>query len=178
MTSGGEPAVGAPRVLRDAPAGTGAALAALWLAVSREGGAVGFRPDAAEELVLAAAEHVVSEVRAGREQMIVIETGDELAGSAFLRRGSGPIVEHRADVLRLMVHPDLQGRGWGTRLLDAAVAEAGAMGLRELLLSARGGTPLPEFYAKQGWTEVGRWPRALCVGPGDWRDEHWFHRAV
>lgn len=178
MTAHGEPEVSGPRAVTDAPVDMGATLAALWLAVSREGGAVGFLPDAPERDVLAAAEHVVREVRAGRETMIVIETGALLAGAVFLRRGPGPMVEHRADLLRLMVHPDLQGQGWGTRLLDAAVAHAAETGLQQLLLSARGGTRLPEFYAKQGWTEVGRWPRALRVGPDDLRDEIWFQLVL
>lgn len=178
MTAHGEPEVSGPHVVGEVPTGLGATLATLWLAVSREGGAVGFLPDAPERDVLAAAEHVVREVRAGREKMIVIETGAALAGAVFLRRGPGPIVEHRADLLRLMVHPDLQGEGWGTRLLDAAVAHAAEMGLQQLLLSARGGTRLPEFYAKQGWTEVGRWQQALRVGPQDLRDEIWFQLAL
>lgn len=178
MTAGGEPEVGGPRVVIDPPVDMGAALAALWLAVSREGGAVGFMPDAPEHDVLAAAEHVVREVRAGHEKMIVIDRDATLVGAVFLRRGHGPIVEHRADLLRLMVHPDLQGAGWGTRLLEAAVAHAEELGLQQLLLSARGGTRLPEFYAKHGWTEVGRWPRALRVGPDDLRDEIWFQLVL
>jgi hypothetical protein len=43
-----------------------------------------------------------------------------------------------------------------------------------VLLSARGGTSLPEFYVEQGWTQVGLFPDALRVGPDDLRDEHWF----
>jgi acetyltransferase len=30
------------------------------------------------------------------------------------------------------------------------------------------------FYTRQGWTEVGVFPAALRLGPGDMRDEHWF----
>jgi acetyltransferase len=154
--------------------GTAAALGTLWTAVTRAGGAVGFPADAPEEEIRLQAEHAVAEVGAGRAEMIVIEAGDALAGTVFLRPGAGPLAAHRAEVVRLMVDPRLQGRGWGRTLLAAAVARGRALGLEQLLLSTRGGTSLPDFYRGQGWAAVGVWPGALWIGPGDVRDLHWF----
>lgn len=151
-----------------------AALHRLWLAVSRAGGAVAFVPDSPEQEIRAAAQHAVDEVAAGRLHLLAIREGDELTGTVFLRPGPGPRVAHRAEVVRLMVDPSRQGRGWGTALLTAAVAHARALGLEQLLLSARGGTPLPAFYAARGWTAAGVWRDALHLGPDDRRDEHWF----
>ncbi|TWF75847.1 acetyltransferase (GNAT) family protein [Pseudonocardia hierapolitana] len=153
---------------------TATSLGTLWTAVTRAGGAVGFAPDAPEADIRAAAEQAIEDVRAGREQLFVLDADGELVGAVFLRRGPKATVRHRADVVRLMVHPDLQGRGWGKALLDAVVAHATAIGLEQLLLSARGGTTLPDFYAKQGWRQVGLFPDALRIGPDDLRDEHWF----
>ena len=45
------------------------------------------------------------------------------------------------------------------------------MGLEQLHLAAGGGAGLEEFYRRLGWTEVGRWPEALRLAPGDDRDE-------
>jgi hypothetical protein len=45
------------------------------------------------------------------------------------------------------------------------------MGLEQLHLAARAGMGLEEFYGRLGWREVGRWPGALRLGPGDDRDE-------
>lgn len=47
------------------------------------------------------------------------------------------------------------------------------MGPERLGLAARAGLGLglEEFYLKLGWVEVGRWPGALRVVPGDDRDE-------
>jgi acetyltransferase len=154
--------------------GLAAELGSLWTAVTRADGAVGFAPDAPEVDIRAAAIALVEDVRAGRQQLIALEADGALAGTVFLRRGDRPVIRHRADVLKLMVHPDLQGRGWGKALLDAAVAHATELGLEQLLLSTRGGTSLPAFYAKQGWTQVGLFPDALRIGPDDLRDEHWF----
>jgi acetyltransferase len=160
-----------PRPHRPGP-GTVTALTALWTDVTRAGGAVGFVPDSPAEEIAATAREAVDEVRAGRQELLT--AGDPLAGVVFLRPGAGPRVAHRADVLRLMVHPRRQGEGLGRALLDAAVARARGLVLEQLLLSARGGTGLPVFYARLGWTEVGVFPGALHLGPGDRRDEHWF----
>lgn len=166
---------GPPGPHRPGP-GTVTALTALWIAATRAGGAVGFPADAPAQEIRAAAAESVEEVRAGHQEMLAIGSDADLVGTVFLRPGTGPRTAHRADVLRLMVHPDRQRRGLGTALLDAAVARAAARGLEQLLLSARGGTTLPAFYLAQGWTEVGVFPAALRLGPGpdDLRDEHWF----
>ena len=153
------------------------ALALLWTAVTRAGGAVSFVLDTPDAEIRPAAQSAVAEVRAGREQLLVIGPVDAPLGTVFLRRGAGPRIEHGAEVVRLMVHPDAQGRGHGKALLDAAVAHATTMGLEYLMLSARGGTDLPRFYTAQGWTPVGVWPGTLRIGPGpdELRDCHWFH---
>jgi acetyltransferase len=149
--------------------------------VTRAGGAVGFPPDAPEPEIRALAEATAAEVRAGTLHLLALHPpapDGELVGTVFLQPGRGPVVAHRATVIRLMVRPDLQGRGLGGRLLDAAVDHAAELGLGQLILSARGGTPLPAWYAARGWTEVGRFPGALRLGPDDVRDEHWFQREV
>ncbi|MCF7547702.1 GNAT family N-acetyltransferase [Pseudonocardia sp. WMMC193] len=156
------------------PAGLDTPFADLWVAVIRAGGAVGFAPDAPEAEIRGLAARSLDEVRAGRLHLIALGGPEDLDGVVFLQPGGGPVVEHRATVLRLMVHPQRQGRGLGRLLLAAAVDRARALGLTQLLLSARGGTGLPAFYRHLGWTEVGRFPRALRLGPADWRDEHWF----
>ena len=165
---------GGPRLVEHVHPGLAAALGSLWVAVTRADGAVGFVPDSAEPDIRAAAEQVVADVSAGHEQMIVVGSATELLGTVFLRPGRGTVTTHRADLVRLMVRPDLQRGGWGRALLDAAAARAREIGLEQLLLSARGGTTLPDYYRARGWTPVGVWPGALRVGPDDVRDEHWF----
>lgn len=171
MTHADEPLVS---VITEPPATTAAELGVLWLAVTRAGGAVGFLTDSPESDVRAAAEQVVDDVRAGRQEMLAMTAGGTLAGAVFLRRGTGPVVAHRAEVVRLMIHPDVQGRGWGTTLLAAAADHARTAGLEQLLLTTRGGTHLPAYYAKLGWTQVGLVPRALRLRSGEYRDEYQF----
>jgi GNAT superfamily N-acetyltransferase len=171
VTAADEPLVS---IVSEPAPDAGVELGTLWLAVSRAGGAVGFLRDSPEPEIRAAAEQVIADVRAGRQQMLTIVAGGALAGAICLRRGVGAVVAHRCEVARLMVHPQRQGRGWGRALLAAAVAHAREHGVEQLLLSTRGGTPLPPFYEKLGWTEVGVFPGALRLGPDEVRDEHWF----
>ena len=181
MTPADAPRVSPPRAVLDPPPNLAARLGQLWLAVNQAGGAVGFLPDSPPADVQEAADRAVEDVRAGRLTLLVSPVGAdtaELAGVVFLRRGIGPVVAHRAEVLRLMVHPDLQGHGLGRRLLAAAERHAAELGVEQLMLSTRGGTRLPGFYAGQGWTEVGVFPGALRLAPDDVRDEHWFVKPV
>ncbi len=169
--------IAGPRPAHHVPPGFAPRLGTLWTAVSRAGGAVGFLPDEPEDDIRARAAEVAEEVRSGREQVITLDEGDALVGVVFLARGPAPRKDHVAEVHRLMVHPDRQGRGWGAALLTAAVEHARGLGCEQLLLSVRGGTSLLDFYRKQGWTEVGVWSGALRLGP-ERRDEHWFQLGL
>ncbi|MBP2366631.1 GNAT family N-acetyltransferase [Pseudonocardia parietis] len=170
---------GAPAARRvvDPHPGAAAALGDLWVAVTEAGGAVDFVPgwDPGEIRDLAAA--MIDDVRSGAARMLVV--GDETApeGTVFLVRESG-IAAHRADVARLMVRPGLQGRGLGTVLLEAAVAQGREMGVEMLTLGARGGTPLPAFYAARGFVEYGRLPGGVRLSEEDTRDVHLFVRSL
>ncbi|MEJ8279025.1 GNAT family N-acetyltransferase [Pseudonocardia spirodelae] len=166
--------VPAVRRVVDPRPGAAAALGDLWIAVTEAGGAVDFVPGWDQDEIRALAAETIESVRAGSSRMLV--AGEETAplGTVFLVPNTG-IAAHRADVQRLMVRPDLQGRGLGTVLLDAAVAEARAAGVAVLTLGARGGTPLPAFYAARGFVEYGRLPDGVRVAPGDPRDVHLFH---
>ncbi|MEV8530529.1 GNAT family N-acetyltransferase [Streptomyces sp. NPDC051211] len=95
-----------------------------------------------------------------------------LAGWLILRRDAHPLVAHCGVVNHVQTHPRFRGRGIGAALMnrvhDLAREE---MGLERLRLAARGGLGLEDFYRKLGWVEVGRFPGALRVAPGDDRDE-------
>ena len=71
---------------------------------------------------------------------------------------------HRGDIAKLLVHPDARGRGAGRALMEAAEAQARAMGLSLLVLDTAGAAA-ERIYRGMGWVEVGVIPDyALDVG--------------
>lgn len=65
--------------------------------------------------------------------------------------------DERAEIKRMRVHPDFQGRGYGQRILDELEKHALALGYRALHLD----TSVVQFaaqhlYRKNGFTETGR----------------------
>lgn len=89
-----------------------------------------------------------------------------------LVRNPYPVVAHWAEVRHLQTRLAYRGRGVGSSLMQEIRRIArDEMGLQQLHLAARGGMGLESFYGRLGWREIGRWPDALRLGPGDDRDE-------
>ncbi|MDP9432547.1 MAG: GNAT family N-acetyltransferase [Actinomycetota bacterium] len=148
------------------------ALTDSWFEVANEGGAIGFAaPPVPAAAVEAAMERLLLTVRPGRTSLIVARDGDEVAGWVALVRNPNPLLAHWATVSRLQTRRLWRGQGLATELLDRLERMAHDDGLERLRLTARSGTGLDEFYAQRGWREVGRFPAALRVAPGDDRDE-------
>lgn len=94
------------------------------------------------------------------------------AGWLVIHRDPHPLVAHCGTVNHPQTHPRCRRRGIGGGLLRQVQETARAdMGLERLRLTARAGPGLEDFYRTLGWVEVGRWPGALRVAPGDDRDE-------
>ena len=64
-----------------------------------------------------------------------------------------------------------EGKGYGAALMREAAAAGRKMGLAGLQVTVRGGQGVEAFYAKLGYSEVGRLPGALRIADGDDRDE-------
>ncbi|MDX3861955.1 GNAT family N-acetyltransferase [Streptomyces europaeiscabiei] len=150
-------------------------IAGCWEVVANAGGAVlatEFPPlPVSAHDVGPVVDSLVHGLHPGRGRLLVATVGGSLAGWLIVRREPHPIGAHCGTVNHVQTHPRFRGRGVGTALMhrvhDIARDE---MGLERLSLSTRGGVGLEEFYRKVGWEEVGRWPGALRIAPGDDRD--------
>ncbi|MGW4648889.1 GNAT family N-acetyltransferase [Kitasatospora sp. NPDC004289] len=146
----------------------------LWTDVTNAGGAVGFVPPVTEDQVWVTAEKQFGGTGPGQPDVLLIgrePEGGRLAALLFFESMRFDLMEHWRMLKRVMVHPDFQGRGYGAELLGEAARVAAGWGLTGLRLTLRGGHGLEAFYGSCGYTEVGRVPGAIRVGPGDDRDD-------
>jgi GNAT superfamily N-acetyltransferase len=144
----------------------------LWVAVTDAGGAVGFPQGTGREVIEPYARGTLDHVRAGDATMVVgRDEGGRLVAVAFLERNEQELFRHWRTVKRVMVHPDAQGLGYGRLLIDEVTRQGQRLGLDHLRLTCRGGTGVDGFYARAGYVEAGRIPRAIRVSADDYRDE-------
>jgi GNAT superfamily N-acetyltransferase len=143
-----------------------------WIVVSNGGGAAGFPfPPVDASIVGPVADDLITGLSPD-SRLIVARVGGTLAGWVHLYRHPDPPVAHWGTISHLQTLPAFGGRGVGSALMMSARRIAWQeMGLEQLHLAARGGMGLERFYAKLGWREIGRWPGALRMAPGDDRDE-------
>ena len=86
-------------------------------------------------------------------EFLVGECDGLLVAMGALKR-TGP---ERAEIKRMRVHPDYQGRGYGQLILDELEARARALGYRTLHLDTSIlQIPAQRLYEKNGYVEVGR----------------------
>ncbi|MBT3150529.1 GNAT family N-acetyltransferase [Streptomyces sp. CHD11] len=151
-------------------------LTACWTAVVNAGGAVVPMdcplPPVTEAALRPAAERIARGLSPERSRLLLATVDGTLAGWLLLRREKHPLVAHCGVVNHVQTHVRFRGMGVGAALMRCARDIArDDLRLERLQLAVRSGLGLEEFYRKAGWTEVGRWPGALRVAPGDDRDE-------
>lgn len=144
-----------------------------WIAVTNSGGAAGFPfPPVQDEDVAPVMDKLLGCLHPRHSRLITASFDGVLAGWVALNRNPSPLVRHWGTVNHLQTHPEFRCRGVGSSLMRHLRKVArDELELEQLHLAARGGAGLEDFYGQLGWREVGRWPGALRLTPGDTRDE-------
>lgn len=143
----------------------------MWVDVTNAGGAVGFTVPADVTAVASTLDAALARVAAGKDLLGILRQDRAAVGMGFLVDGNSALRRHWRTILRLMVRPELQGRGAGRLLIEGLHGTAVELGLEQLMLTTRGGTGVERFYEHLGYTIVGRHPGAVRLAPGDDRDE-------
>lgn len=132
-------------------------LAALLVQAVEAGEAVSFlsplTADAASAFWRVAVERLPS-----RGAVLLARDAQGLAGTVSLVPAWAPNQPHRAEIVKLLVHPRCRGRGLGARLMSEAEAAARREGFDLLTLDAKRGTAAERLYRRLGWTPVGTIP--------------------
>jgi GNAT superfamily N-acetyltransferase len=155
-----------------------AALQDLLLSCVRGGASVSFMDGLDEDEAAAFWAGVGCDVEAGRAILFVARDGECLLGSVQLRLVATPNQQHRADVAKLLVHPDARRQGVGRRLMEALEGRAAALGRPLLVLDTAKGSAAEPLYAGRGWNRVGEIPWYALMPDGGRCDTVVFWKAV
>ncbi|MCB8838821.1 GNAT family N-acetyltransferase [Aurantimonas sp. VKM B-3413] len=143
-------------------------LAALLHACVHAGASVNFvLPFPLEEAEAFWRSKVLPAAREGTRLVLIAEAGGRILGTAQLSTDTPPNQPHRADVSKVLVHPEHRRRGIARALMAAIDAYSVEMGRRLLTLDTRTGDAAEPLYRSLGFQVVGTIPGYSRAPQGD-----------
>ena len=123
-------------------------------------------------------ESLLPELERGTRVLVAAFEDGELVGSAQLVHAWPPNSQHRAEVVKLVVHRSARGRGVGHALMERLEEEARADGKTLLVLDAVSGGLADALYERLGWTRFGIVPGYALDPSGVPRDAAFFYKRL
>jgi GNAT superfamily N-acetyltransferase len=142
------------------------------------GAGVSFLPPLAPATARAFWKRATPEIAAGTQVLLAGWADGVLAGTVTLHIGTPPNQPHRAEVQKLLVHPDARRRGLARALMQRAELEAARAGRSLLTLDTRAGHAAERLYRAMGWQEAGRIPGYALNADGSPGDTLWFWKTL
>jgi ribosomal protein S18 acetylase RimI-like enzyme len=140
-------------------------LGALLHACVHAGASVSFvLPFTAEDSEAFWSKKVLPGVRGGTLLLLVARNGGSITGSVQLDYDMPPNQRHRAEVRKLLVHPECRRRGLARLLMVELERRAGGLGRSLLTLDTRTGDKAEPLYASLGYQTAGTIP-GYCRDP-------------
>ncbi|MDF2659775.1 MAG: GCN5-related N-acetyltransferase [Paenibacillus sp.] len=149
-------------------------LAELLIRVVEDGASVGFMPPLSAEEATRYWEGVP-----GPDVVLYAAlAGGRVAGSVQLHVCTKPNGSHRAEIAKLMTHPDYRRHGIGRRLMLQAEAKAAELGRTLLVLDTREGDPSNRLYSSIGYTRAGRIPGYARSADGELHATVYYYKNL
>lgn len=102
------------------------------------------------------------DLRTGALDLFVAYDQGRVLGTVQLIPASMPNQPHRADVAKLLVHPDARRRGLGKALMTALIERAIELDRSVLVLDTRSTDPSRILYQSMGFQIAGEIPNYCC----------------
>ena len=153
-------------------------LGSLLADVVNAGASVGFLRPLSRRDAAAWWRAIADDVRADRVIVLVARIDGRLGGTAQLRPSRMPNQTHRADVAKVLVHPEMRRRAIGSALMSEVEREALQRSRTLLILDTETGSGGEEFYTALGWTRVGEIPEYAADTDGTLRSTTIFYKEL
>jgi GNAT superfamily N-acetyltransferase len=166
------------RLVPDDFPGSVKSLADLLVDVVAGGASLGFRFPFGQEEAAAWWQTQQAAVSDGSMTVWVAHGSGGLAGTISLVLERKPNGRHRAEVIKLMVHPDARGKGVARALLATAERAAVQAGATLLMLDTATGSAADHLYGSAGWTRFGIVPDYATDPGGTLEDCSFFYKQL
>ncbi|AUX72193.1 GNAT family N-acetyltransferase [Erwinia pyrifoliae] len=103
----------------------------------------------------------------GDKQLLVARIEGEIVATVMLALAMPPNGVHRAEVVKLLVHPRARRRGIARQLMCRAEQRAWQAGRTLLVLDTRSGDVAESLYHQLGWQVAGRIPACARSTAGE-----------
>lgn len=131
-----------------------------------DGAGIGFVLPLPQEKAEAFWQEKLSGIRQGTSLIMVAKDGERIAGVVMLVPAPQDNAGHRADVAKLMVHPECRRKGLARKLLAAIDGLAKSKGRWLLVLDTVTGDSAENLYPTCGYERVGVIPDYAYSGHG------------
>lgn len=138
--------------------GTREQLAKLLVATVAGGGSVGFLHPLTHKAAAAFWDGALAAAGRGERAILGRWDGPRLIGTVTLILNTPPNQPHRAEIAKMMTHPQWRGQGVATDLLRAAEALAARHGRSLLVLDTASDGGAAALYERMGYTFAGELP--------------------
>jgi len=101
---------------------------------------------------------IIASLASGEKQLLVARRQQEIVGTVIVEYCGKPNGAHRAEIAKLLVHPDARRQGIARELLSRAEKLAQEQGKTLLVLDTRSGDAAEQLYLAQGWQVCGQIP--------------------
>ncbi|MCF4125113.1 GNAT family N-acetyltransferase [Methylobacterium sp. SyP6R] len=153
-------------------------LAALLLACVLDGASIGF----VLPFTLSEAEDFwrdgLPALRSGARRLLVARHDGRILGCTQVGLASPPNGRHRAEITKVLVHPEARRRGLGRALMREAEAVAAAEGRSLLILDTRAGDAGEALYRALGYAVTGTVPDYACSPTGEREPCTFMHKRL
>ncbi|MCX3308810.1 GNAT family N-acetyltransferase [Pantoea vagans] len=123
-----------------------------------DGASVGFIDAEDSEVMVRFWQQRIASITSGDSELLVARQHGRIVATVILSRSGMPNGRHRAEISKLLVHPQARRQGIARELMQRAERRARAQGKTLLVLDTRSGDVASDLYRSLGWQVAGSIP--------------------